>query len=247
MPSFLHSRSPRGTRAPAWARAKLLPTLLLAGLGGCALTAPGKPLALLTPEINASRTLHPETLRSGDSLNLRFARTKDYDQNNVLVTADGQASFLSIGNMSVEGLTLPQLSAVLREGYGEFLQSPDLTIELALSAPSTIVVMGEVKNAGSFPLPEQPISLPEALGLAGGVIRHTAQLKHTLLVRWVPEEGRIRSWKINALEEEWDAEFPLYMQDHDVLFVPAKPVVHVNDWIDRYIRRMIPFPRLSAD
>lgn len=239
--------SPRRTcaRPSLWIRVASLVALL--GLGGCALSSPGKPLAQLTAEINATRSKVAQAIRPGDTLSVRFSRTEGYDQNGVLVTADGRSSFLSIGCLPVAGMTVDELSEELTERYRLFLKHAEVTVELALPAPSTFVVMGEVQNAGSYPLPPEPISLPEALGLAGGVIRDTAQLGHTLLVRWVPEEGLVRSWKINALEEEWDAENPLYMQAHDVLFVPAKPVVHVNDWIDRYIRRMIPFPRLRAN
>jgi protein involved in polysaccharide export with SLBB domain len=247
MPSCRH-RYPvqRGLRDKAQILIAACMVLVLGNLGGCALTSPGKPLAQLTSEINASRTTRPRTIHSGDTLNVRIARLQGYDQTGVLVTADGRASFLSVGNLPVEGLTIGELRDLLVEHYGKFLQHAFVSVELALPAPSKIVVMGEVQNAGSYPLPSGPISLPEALGLAGGVIRDTAELQHTLLVRWVPEEGRIRSWKINASEEEWDAEMPLYMQAHDVLFIPAKPVVHVNDWVDRYIRKMIPFPRLVA-
>ncbi len=55
----------------------------------------------------------------------------------------------------------------------------------------------------------------------------------------------MQTWKIDASVDEWDAEESILLQAHDVIFVPAKPVVHVNDWIDRYIRRNLPVPYLT--
>ncbi len=138
------------------------------------------------------------------------------------------------------------LDVKLTEQYSDLLTQPELTVLMTQSAPRNVVVMGEVAAGGTLPIQGERLSLVEALGASGGFIRDTAKLDHTMLVRWIPKENRIRSWKIDASEEHWGAEESILLQPHDVIFVPALPVVHVNDWIDRYIRRMIPVPYLTA-
>ena len=63
-----------------------------------------------------------------------------------------------------------------------------------------------------------------------------------MLVRWMPEENRVRAWKIDASLPNWGAQESIILQAHDVIYIPATPIVHVNDWMDRYVRRMLPFP-----
>jgi polysaccharide export outer membrane protein len=198
----------------------------------------------VAPEINSSLTQGELVLTPGDVLAIRFPRQPQWDQQNVVILASGQASFLSLGNLPAAGMTLAMLDKRLSELYAEILTQPDFTIRVTHIAPRTIAVVGEVQNPGSFPLPPGRLSLPEAVALAGGFVRDTARLDQTLLVRWIPKENRIQSWTLDASVEEWSAEEAILMRAHDVIYIPAKPIVHVNDWIDRYIRRLIPFPYL---
>jgi polysaccharide biosynthesis/export protein len=219
--------------------------VLLGILPGCSLTSAGKPMGQLAPEINATLTQSELILAPGDVLSVVFPRLNGWDQAAITIQADGKASFLSLGIVHTSGLTIPMLSDKLRTEYGKFLAQPDLTVRVIQPAPRTVVLMGEVIEGGSFALPAGRLSLLEAFGLAQGAIRDTAKLNHTMLVRWIPEENRVQSWKIDASVDEWGAEESILLQAHDVIFVPAKPVVHVNDWIDRYIRRNLPVPYLT--
>ncbi len=200
----------------------------------------------LAAEINATLTEGEMVLTPGDVLAVRFSRLPEWSQENVLVQNDGSASFLSLDAMQVAGMTLAMLDSNLTEQYAEFLAQPQLTVTTTEAAPRNVVIMGEVNKGGTYPIPAGRLSLIEALGMSEGFVRDTAKLNHTMLVRWIPEENRIRTWKIDASLDEWDSEESILLQPHDVVFVPAKPVVHVNDWIDRYIRRMIPFPYLNS-
>lgn len=225
--------------------ARLLILCLLGFLPACSTTPAGRPMGELASEINATRTTGEVVLIPGDVLAVSFPMSPDWNQIDLLVRADGRASFLSLDQVHVAGMTLSMLDELLTAEYSKILAKPDLTVRTTALAPSMIYVMGEVGEGGSFPLPESPISLPEALGMAGGAIRDTALLEHTMLLRWMPEENRTRAWKINASPAEWGFAEPILLQAHDVIYVPAQPVVHVNDWMDRYIRRMIPVPYLT--
>jgi len=219
--------------------------LLIGLLSACSTTAPGSPMGVLAPEINATLSIGKTVLTPGDVLEVRFARLPDWNQQDVTVRVDGRAVFLSLDDRHVAGMTIAMLDAMLTEEYAKILTQPELTVRVTTAAPRNVVVMGEVLGGGTFELPAGRLSLIEALGLSEGFIRDTAKLDHTMLVRWIPEENRVQSWKIDASLDEWGASESILLQPHDVIYIPAKPIVHVNDWMDRYIRRMIPFPYLT--
>ena len=199
----------------------------------------------LAAEINQTLTRGDLVLTPGDIVEVNFPRFPAWSQQDILIQSDGSASFLSLDSLRVAGMTLAILDAKLTHEYEKILAQPELSVRVTHAVPRTITVLGEVSRAGKYPITDGRLSLIEALGLSEGFVRDTAKLDHTLLVRWIPSENRIRSWKIDAHYDEWHAEESILLQAHDVVFIPAKAVVHVNDWIDRYIRRMIPFPYLT--
>jgi len=196
----------------------------------------------LAGEINATLIGGDMVITPGDVLEVRFPLLDEWTQTDVLVQPDGRASFLSLDDLQVAGLTLAMLDDKLTKEYAKILTQPELTVRATRIAPRNVFIMGEVNGGGSFPLENERLSLVEALGMSDGFIRDTAKLTHTLLVRWIPSENRMQAWKIDASPSEWGAAEAILLQPHDVVFIPARPIVHVNDWVDRYIRRMIPLP-----
>ncbi|MCP3919683.1 MAG: hypothetical protein GY711_29470 [bacterium] len=223
---------------------RTIQALFLGALASCSFSPPGEPMGVIAPEINSTLTGPVVVLAPDDILAVRFPRSPDWDQERITIGVDGRATFLSLDDIQAAGMTLAALDEKLTEEYAKVLAQPELTVQVVEAAPRKVVIMGEVGASGSYELPAGHLSLLEAFGTASGVIRDSAKLGHTMLMRWMPEEGRVRTWKIDARREEWGAEIPIFLQAHDVVFIPAKPVVHVNEWLDRYIRRNIPTPFL---
>jgi len=218
-----------------------IPLALLGLLASCASTPAGRPMGEMAAEINATLTESAVILAPGDVLSVRFLSMPEWNQEEVVVQADGRASFLSLDEMLVSGKTLAMLDEVLTREYSKTLAQPELTVRTVSTAPRVLTVLGEVNSPGSYPLPVGRVSLLEAFGLAEGFIRDTAMLDHTLLVRWIPAEDRVTTWKIDASQEQWGSGDSILLQPHDIVYVPALPVVAVNDWIDRYLRRNLSF------
>lgn len=228
------------------------PTALLASLallapalcGGCAITPPGQPLPQIAEEVNATRSGDQlVAMASGDRLQVRFDQRSEWNHE-VTVRADGQASFQSIGEVQAAGLSIPQLREKLTVLYSQIFQNPVVTVNVMTPAERSVVVTGEVQSPGPIALGTGRLTLVEALARAGGHKTDSARLDNTLLVRWLPQEGRQIAWRIDAGTEHWGNLDPILLQPHDVIFVPNTPVVKVNIWIDRYIRQMIPIPTL---
>jgi protein involved in polysaccharide export with SLBB domain len=207
-------------------------------------TVGGPSLARIAPEVNA--TLEPATVvfAVGDQLEVRFASAPTWNQQ-IEITTDGSASFLGIGRLIVAGLSPGRLKQALSEAYAPVLENPEIDVVVKLLGARTVYVMGEVLKPGEFLLaPDRRLTLVEALARAGGPIKESAYLAHTLLLRWNASTGVQRAWTIDARTENWTGATPLYLQPYDVVFVPNTPVDEVAIWVDNYIRRMIPFPYL---
>jgi protein involved in polysaccharide export with SLBB domain len=233
------------THALARIAARLALIALYAVTSACSSTPPGDPLAEVAPVINASyRVPADDIVRPGDTLAVRFALpTEGWDQESVVVHENGTATFLQLDAMPVAWRSLAELDSDLTERYRKQMSAIELSISITDRAPRAVSVLGEVESPGRYEVDEE-VTFHEALALAGGFIRDTARLDQVLLLRWDSAAQTMRHWKFNAEVSQWPGSEPLRLQSDDIVYLPATAVVHVNDWIDRYIRRMIPLPSL---
>jgi len=217
-------------------------TLLLA-LSACE-TAGGPPLSRIAPEINL--TLEPEVivLGVGDRLGVRFPYSPNWNQE-LEITTDGSASFMSIGRLIVAGMSLGQLKETLSNAYAPVFENHELDVVVKSRGARKVYVMGEVDEPGEFEIePDRRLTLLDAIARAGGPLKASAYLAQTLLIRWSASTGKQKTWTIDAREEHWKGAEPVYLQPYDLVWIPNTPVDDVAIWVDNYIRRMIPFPYL---
>lgn len=232
--------SVRAWLAPHSLRALTIASILL-GLVACK-SSGGPALSEIASPINA--TLEPNTvvLGAGDQVEVRFPFAPTWNHQ-AEITTDGSASFLAVGRMIVAGMTPGALNKALTDAYAQVLENAQLDVVVKSLGARNVYVMGEVTTPGQLELAaDRRLTFVEALARAGGVRKESANLSHTLLLRWSAGTGRQLSWQIDARPEHWRGSVPLYLQPYDVIYVPNTTVDKVAVWVDNYIRRMIPFP-----
>ena len=103
-----------------------------------------------------------------------------------------------------------------------------------------IYVGGQVKKPGAIPMQTDMDAL-QAINAAGGLM-DTARTKEVVVVRRSPD-GRpmVRSVNLEALVRGADPQQSVALQPSDAIFVPQSSVVEVDQWVDRYITRIVPF------
>jgi polysaccharide export outer membrane protein len=222
--------------------------LLALVLGGCA--SRGKPMPDIVAEINATLDPTPARFLPGDILEVRFANDPSYNQT-IRVDMNGNVGLLMVGTVNVAGKRPDQVRETLDAAYKSKLAAPDLSVNLVQLAPTSefpanrnIHVLGEVRLPGSYPFVGQQVTIPGAIARAGGYLKATANLMNVLLVRWMPDKGDWKAWRIDANTDNWENSKQVLLQANDLIFVPNTPIDDVNIWIDQYIRLMIPFPYL---
>jgi polysaccharide export outer membrane protein len=197
----------------------------------------------LVPLINSTGTVSGSVLLPGDQLEIQFTENEEWNHE-TRVRWDGKASFLHLTDLLVAGLTVEQLDEKLTRAYAETIRQYELTVFLREHGGRMVAVLGAVGSPGMFPIPGGRFTMLDALSVAGGVDEAKANFKDILFVRWLPQEERKQAWHIDARPEYWAETELILIQPNDLIYVPMKAIVHVNIWLDQYIRQLIPFPYL---
>jgi polysaccharide biosynthesis/export protein len=130
-----------------------------------------------------------------------------------LVDAEGNIRFPGLGVLHVEGLSKDQLYQLLQSKLADKLQNPYFIIRLA---NYRITLIGEVSAPGQFTIPNERVSLLEAIGLAGDLTVY-GRRDNVLVVREINGQrtfGRIDLTKPDIFSSPY-----FYLQPNDVVYV----------------------------
>lgn len=81
-----------------------------------------------------------------------------------LVSTKGTITMPLIGNLQVQGLTNVQIGDLVRTKLSDYLKEPTVNVR---NLNFKVSVLGEVARPALFTIPNEQLTLPEALGLAG--------------------------------------------------------------------------------
>ncbi|MDF1516497.1 MAG: polysaccharide biosynthesis/export family protein [Lutibacter sp.] len=130
-----------------------------------------------------------------------------------LVNSDGDINFPVLGKIKVEGLTTKQITDHLTEALAVYIKNPIVNIRLT---NFKITVLGEVKSPGTYPVPNERISILEAIGLAGDL---TIQGKRKTVVLVREQNGKRTFVDIDLTSREILNSPYFYLAQNDVLIV----------------------------
>lgn len=134
-----------------------------------------------------------------------------------LVSEEGQIELPLMGKITVKGLTNTQASKQIRQKLLEYLKEPTVNVR---NLNFQISVTGEVARPSLFSIPNEHITLPEALGLAGDITIY-GQRTNILIIR---EENGKQTFNHVDLTKRDLFRSPLYhLHPNDIVYVePGK-------------------------
>jgi polysaccharide export outer membrane protein len=197
------------------------------------------PAAPATSGPSEAGDIDPMTLWTGgryritqsDVLELQFPYVSEFDQT-VTVQPDGYVSLRGIGDLHIQGRSLPELKAMLTEAYSGILREPVINIVLKEFERPYFVVAGEVGHPGKFEL-RGATTVTQGLALAGG---HTAAAKHSQVIlfrRFVGEWLEVKEVNVKKMYASRDMSEDPLLRPGDTVFVPKSLISRIAPFIPK--------------
>jgi polysaccharide export outer membrane protein len=169
-----------------------------------------------------------ESYRVGpsDELNVRVLPDPAIDLPELHVRPDGMISVELIGDVPAAGRTTDEIAAEIQQRMEQYRQAPSVSVSVVTPSSTTVSVIGEVKDAGNFPL-DRDIRVAEIIAMAGDA----TELAATSRVRVVRRQGDQTILYLVNLDQirGCDGSTDMLLKKGDLVVVPAaKPVVDGN-------------------
>lgn len=142
-----------------------------------------------------------------------------------LIATDGTINFPVIGTLKLGGLSKTEAIALLKEKIEVYVKDPIINIEMV---NFKISVLGEVKQPGTFTIPNERITIMEALGLAGD-LNITGKRNNVLIIR---DTNGIKTYtRVDLTKKELFSSPFYYLQQNDVVYIePNKARINSADY-----------------
>jgi polysaccharide export outer membrane protein len=137
--------------------------------------------------------------------------------NTYLVDAGGNIEMPLIGTVSVVGSTTQEAKAIIKNKLEKYLTNPTVNLRIR---NFKVTVLGEVKAPGVYTIPNEKITLVEAIGLAGDLTIFGRRID-VLVVR--EKDGERKFYKVDLRSKEIFESEIYYLHSNDIVYVePGK-------------------------
>ncbi len=130
-----------------------------------------------------------------------------------LIDAEGNIDFPVLGKIKIAGLNRNEATELLKEKLKPYLKEVSILIRIL---NFKVTVLGEVRNPGSFNIPNERITLLEAIGIAGD-LNITAVRKNVLVIR--DENGKKTEYRVDLTKKGVFVSPVYYLNQNDVVYV----------------------------
>lgn len=172
-----------------------------------------------SPIESAFRDRYPRyKIRPGDAFDISFELSPEFNQS-VSVQPDGFITLRGIGDVHVAGQTVPELTASIRNAYGQILHEPLISVTLKDFEKPYFIADGQVGRPGKYEL-RGDTTLTEAVAMAGGFL-DSAKHSQVLLFRRVDDQWvSAKIVNVKKMQSEGKLQEDPLLHPGDMLFVP---------------------------
>lgn len=135
-----------------------------------------------------------------------------------LVNADGEIDFPVVGKVKVAGFTTKKVNENLTKILNPYIKTPIVNIRLT---NFKITVLGQVKTPGTYTIPNERITILEAIGLAGDLEIH-GKRNNVMLIR--EQNGKRVFANIDLTNKKLFTSPFFYLSQNDVLYIEPNKV-----------------------
>lgn len=184
-----------------------------------------------SPQQTAPQVETDYILGAGDRIKVLIYKVEDFS-GEYLVLVDGTIGFPLIGNVNVSGMSLNQLTAVLKSKYSNYIKRPVISVGLLSPRPLTIAIGGEVGLPGSYTLnPEKDqnaAKLTDLIQKAGGTTASAdiSRVKVIRVLQGQPKELTLNLWE---LTQKGNQSQNITLRDGDSVIIPTKAQIDLAE------------------
>lgn len=206
-------------------------------LSACS-SAPVPPVAPEDARVR-SEAMNQFVILPGDTLSVKLFYNPELNEE-VTVRPDGRISLQLVNEIIAAGRTPSQLTEILSEQYRKELKTPQVTVIVRSFSGHKIYVNGEVNKPGDFVVTTS-VTLLQAIASAGG-LKETAENNQVIIIRKTSAaKPLIIIADVEAAIEGRDLTQDIALLPFDIVYVPRSNIANVNQWVDQYIRKNLPF------
>ena len=166
----------------------------------------------------------------GDVFDVSFDLSPEFNQQLLTVQPDGFVTFRGIGDVKVEGLTMPQLREAVRNGYSKTLHDPIISITLREFQKPFFIADGQLGHPGKYEL-HGPLTLTEGIAMAGGFLESSKHSQVVLYRRVDDQWTSAQVINVKKMEGDRDLKEDPLLHPGDMLFVPKNRLSKVKPFI----------------
>lgn len=143
-----------------------------------------------------------------------------------LIDENGNINFPTLGLIKVDGLKRTEVISLLEEKLKKYIKNPIVNLQIL---NYKITILGDVKSPGTFKIPNERITILEAIGLAGDMTI-TGTRKNVMVIR--DRNGKKEQFRINLTDSKEVFSSPAYyLEQNDVVYVEPNATARTNSSI----------------
>jgi len=166
-------------------------------------------------------------IAAGDTFDVTFELSPEFNQTAVAVQPDGFVTLKGVGDLQVQGQTVPQLTETLRHAYSEILNDPILSVVLRDFEKPYFIADGQVSKPGKYDL-RGTVTLTQAIAIAGG-FNDKSKHSQVLLFRRVNSQWmHAEIIDVKKMEKSGKLKEDIALRPGDMLFVPKNTLSKID-------------------
>jgi protein involved in polysaccharide export with SLBB domain len=210
--------------------------VVFAGVAQAQVTAvPAAPAAV--PAVPPAYRIGP-----GDDLAITFPYNAELNHEGP-VGPDGRIALPLIGSIPLAGDTVNEAAAVITKALSDGgIVANAYTLVQVAKYGSNVYVGGQVQHPGAVALTADMDPL-QAVITAGGLLDGAKTGKVAIIHRNAVNGAKVTYIDLHGYLRGHLAAHTVTLQPYDVVYVPKSAITEVDEWIDNYLNKTLPFSR----
>lgn len=142
-----------------------------------------------------------------------------------LIDDEGMINFPVLGKLELAGIKRTQAISLLEDSLLNYISNPIVNVQIL---NYKVTVLGDVQRPGTFKIPNERITVLEAIGLAGD-LNITGNRKNVKVVR--DENGQKSEFLLDLTSSATFSSPAYYLQQNDVVYVEPNTAARNNSTV----------------